>query len=171
MIRGDAAPTLMSLMDTCATGMGSRLLRHVLHHPLTDRTLLRERHTALAALIAMQFLTFTEVAATATLVGVIGEDEAGAIVRDLIERARGVTSGLVTVPTRPTTSRSPISAIVARRSASRARSAGTPGGCRSSMPLQMSARAVENDMVLPGFAPERVCPRAVSDSPGSASSS
>ena len=50
-IRGDAAPTLMSLMDTCATGMGSRLLRHVLHHPLTDRTLLRERHAALAALI------------------------------------------------------------------------------------------------------------------------
>ena len=35
----------------------------------------------------------------------------------------------------------------------------------------MSARAVENDVVLPGFAPERECPSAISDSPGSASTS
>ena len=55
-----------------------------------------------AANVAMNIATL---GAGATLVGVIGEDEAGAIVRDLIERARGVTSGLVTVPTRPTTSK------------------------------------------------------------------
>ena len=36
-LRGEPAPTLLSLLDTCATNMGSRLLRHWLHHPLRDR--------------------------------------------------------------------------------------------------------------------------------------
>ena len=36
-LRGEPAPTLFSLLDECATGMGSRLLRHWLHHPLRDR--------------------------------------------------------------------------------------------------------------------------------------
>jgi len=49
-IRGEPAPTLLSLMDTCATGMGSRFLRHSLHHPLTDRTPLRSRLAAVGAL-------------------------------------------------------------------------------------------------------------------------
>ncbi|MFA6970530.1 MAG: DNA mismatch repair protein MutS [Gallionella sp.] len=42
-LRGDAAPTLLSLLDTCATNMGSRLLSHWLHHPLRDRAVLRSR--------------------------------------------------------------------------------------------------------------------------------
>ena len=42
-LRGEPAPTLFSLLDECATGMGSRLLRHSLHHPLRDRGLLSER--------------------------------------------------------------------------------------------------------------------------------
>ncbi len=50
-IRGEPAPTLLSLLDTCATGMGSRRLRHALHHPLTDRTRLRAMHGAVAALL------------------------------------------------------------------------------------------------------------------------
>ncbi|MBX9811866.1 MAG: DNA mismatch repair protein MutS [Burkholderiales bacterium] len=50
-IRGEPAPTLLSLMDTCATGMGSRLLLHSLHHPLTDRALLQEKLAAVTALI------------------------------------------------------------------------------------------------------------------------
>ncbi|MDH5537244.1 MAG: DNA mismatch repair protein MutS, partial [Betaproteobacteria bacterium] len=33
-LRGEAAPTLFSRLDRCASGMGSRLLRHWLHHPL-----------------------------------------------------------------------------------------------------------------------------------------
>ena len=33
-LRGEPAPTLFSLLDECATSMGSRLLRHWLHHPL-----------------------------------------------------------------------------------------------------------------------------------------
>ena len=36
-LRGEPAPTLFSLLDECACGMGSRLLRHWLHHPLRDR--------------------------------------------------------------------------------------------------------------------------------------
>src|SRR3989449_9197502 len=36
-LRGEPAPTLFSVLDECATGMGSRLLRHWLHHPLRDQ--------------------------------------------------------------------------------------------------------------------------------------
>ena len=32
-LRGEPAPTLLSLLDSCATSMGSRWLRHCLHHP------------------------------------------------------------------------------------------------------------------------------------------
>jgi DNA mismatch repair protein MutS len=51
-IRGEPAPTLFALLDTCATGMGSRWLRHALHHPLRDAAVLRERHHAVATLVA-----------------------------------------------------------------------------------------------------------------------
>ena len=50
-LRGEPAPTLYSLLDTCATGMGSRWLRHALHHPLRDRGAVRGRLAAVAALI------------------------------------------------------------------------------------------------------------------------
>src|SRR5256884_2024159 len=50
-LRGEPAPTLFSLLDECATGMGSRLLRHWLHHPLRDREVLKHRHEALACLL------------------------------------------------------------------------------------------------------------------------
>jgi DNA mismatch repair protein MutS len=43
-LRGEPAPTLASLLDECATTMGSRLLRHWLHHPLRDRAVLAARH-------------------------------------------------------------------------------------------------------------------------------
>jgi DNA mismatch repair protein MutS len=49
-LRGEPAPTLFSLLDECATGMGSRLLRHWLHHPLRDRAALTARHEAVACL-------------------------------------------------------------------------------------------------------------------------
>jgi DNA mismatch repair protein MutS len=42
-IRGEASPTLLSLLDTCSTHMGSRLLRHWLHHPLRDRRVIQNR--------------------------------------------------------------------------------------------------------------------------------
>ena len=53
-LRGEPAPTLHSLLDHNATSMGSRLLRHALHHPLTDRALLRARHTAVQELLDTQ---------------------------------------------------------------------------------------------------------------------
>ena len=49
-LRGEPAPTLFSLLDECVTGMGSRLLRHWLHHPLRDRAALARRHEAVEAL-------------------------------------------------------------------------------------------------------------------------
>jgi len=49
-IRGEPAPTLFSLLDTCATAMGSRLLRHTLHHPLRDRAALAVRLDAVSVL-------------------------------------------------------------------------------------------------------------------------
>ncbi len=51
-LRGEPAPTLLALLDTCATGMGSRWMRHTLHHPLRDRVLLQERFDAVESLAA-----------------------------------------------------------------------------------------------------------------------
>jgi DNA mismatch repair protein MutS len=49
-IRGTDAPTLFSLLDGCRTAMGSRLLRHWLHHAKRDQSVARGRHEAIAAL-------------------------------------------------------------------------------------------------------------------------
>ena len=49
-LRGETSPTLLSLLDTCATNMGSRLLHHWLHHPLRDRNVLRARLDAVEQL-------------------------------------------------------------------------------------------------------------------------
>ena len=49
-LRGEAAPTLLSVLDTTATGMGTRLLRHWLHHPLRDRAVLTARRDAIGVL-------------------------------------------------------------------------------------------------------------------------
>jgi len=50
-LRGEPEPTLFSLLDECATGMGSRLLRHWLHHPLRDQAVLIERNDAVEVLL------------------------------------------------------------------------------------------------------------------------
>ncbi|MEO8158908.1 MAG: DNA mismatch repair protein MutS [Betaproteobacteria bacterium] len=49
-LRGDPEPTLLSVLDTCATTMGSRWLRHALHHPLRDRAVVAARLDAVATL-------------------------------------------------------------------------------------------------------------------------
>ncbi|HYD97050.1 MAG TPA: DNA mismatch repair protein MutS [Noviherbaspirillum sp.] len=46
-----AAPTLFSQLDHCRTAMGSRLLRHWLHHPRRDQEVAKARHAALNALM------------------------------------------------------------------------------------------------------------------------
>ncbi|UJP02398.1 MAG: DNA mismatch repair protein MutS [Nitrosomonas sp.] len=50
-IRAERSPTLLSLLDTCATNMGSRLLQFWLHHPLRDRAVIQQRLDSVAALI------------------------------------------------------------------------------------------------------------------------
>lgn len=50
-LRGETSPTLFSLLDTCVTNLGSRLLRHSLHHPWRDPALPRARHAAITAII------------------------------------------------------------------------------------------------------------------------
>jgi DNA mismatch repair protein MutS len=49
-LRGEASPTLLSVLDTTASGMGTRLLRHWLHHPLRDRVVLGKRRDAIGVL-------------------------------------------------------------------------------------------------------------------------
>jgi DNA mismatch repair protein MutS len=50
-LRGEDAPTLLSLLDTCKSGMGSRMLRHWLTNPPRDRAAAVERHGAIGALL------------------------------------------------------------------------------------------------------------------------
>jgi DNA mismatch repair protein MutS len=50
-LRGDTSPTLLSLLDSCRTGMGSRALRHWLTHPRRGREEATARHDAVACLI------------------------------------------------------------------------------------------------------------------------
>ncbi len=50
-LRGEDAPTLLSLLDTCRTGMGSRALRHWITHPSRDRRVAQERHAAIDLLL------------------------------------------------------------------------------------------------------------------------
>jgi DNA mismatch repair protein MutS len=54
-LRGEESPTLLSLLDTCRTGMGSRALRHWLTHPLRERGTALARHDAIAALLDAGF--------------------------------------------------------------------------------------------------------------------
>ncbi|MFG6439442.1 DNA mismatch repair protein MutS [Roseateles sp. LKC17W] len=51
-LRGESSPTLFSLLDTCKSGMGSRMLRQWLLHPKRDRGEANARHDAIAALQA-----------------------------------------------------------------------------------------------------------------------
>jgi len=54
-LRGENAPTLLSLLDTCRTGMGSRVLRHWLTHPLRRRMLASQRLDAIETLHTQGF--------------------------------------------------------------------------------------------------------------------
>ena len=49
-LRGEESPTLLSLLDTCTSGMGSRLLRRWLLEPRRGRSQARDRLAAIAAL-------------------------------------------------------------------------------------------------------------------------
>lgn len=50
-LRGEAAPTLLSLLDRCETAMGSRLLKQWLHQPLRRREIAQARIAAIENLL------------------------------------------------------------------------------------------------------------------------
>src|SRR3546814_3105087 len=50
-IDGEQKHTLLGVLDSTVTPMGGRLLRRWLHRPLRDRTVVGQRHHAVAALI------------------------------------------------------------------------------------------------------------------------
>ncbi len=50
-LRGEPAPTLLSVLDSCATAAGSRLLKAWLAAPPRDQDLARGRHAAVACLL------------------------------------------------------------------------------------------------------------------------
>ena len=50
-LSGNPQATLLAVIDSCVTAMGSRELRRWLNRPLTDHSLLRARYAALGALI------------------------------------------------------------------------------------------------------------------------
>ncbi|RQO58479.1 DNA mismatch repair protein MutS [Paucibacter sp. KBW04] len=50
-LRGETSPTLLSLLDSCRTGMGSRALRHWLLHPRRERSQALARHEAIDVLL------------------------------------------------------------------------------------------------------------------------
>jgi DNA mismatch repair protein MutS len=54
-LRGEDAPTLLSLLDSCKSGMGSRLLRQWLTQPLRERRSATQRLDAITALHAQGF--------------------------------------------------------------------------------------------------------------------
>ena len=49
-LRGEDSPTLFSLLDTCMTGMGSRMMKTWLLEPRRERTQAMQRHDAIAVL-------------------------------------------------------------------------------------------------------------------------
>jgi DNA mismatch repair protein MutS len=59
-LRGDTEPTLLWLLDTCATGMGSRALRRWLAHPRRERAQASARHDAIERLTAHGFAPLRE---------------------------------------------------------------------------------------------------------------
>jgi DNA mismatch repair protein MutS len=59
-LRGEEKPTLFSLLDTCMTGMGSRLLKNWLLAPRRDRSEAQQRLGAIAALKAGAWVKLRE---------------------------------------------------------------------------------------------------------------
>lgn len=56
-IRGEKEPTLISILDKCATNMGSRLLDNWLNNPLKSHTKIKERYQAISILQSIYIQT------------------------------------------------------------------------------------------------------------------
>jgi len=66
-LAGEESPTLFSILDTCCTPMGSRLLRHWLHHPLRDNAPVQARQAAITCLMGASTQSSALLHATALL--------------------------------------------------------------------------------------------------------
>ena len=66
-LAGEESPTLFSILDTCCTPMGSRLLRHWLHHPLRDNAPVQARQLAIKCLMGASTQTSELLHATSIL--------------------------------------------------------------------------------------------------------
>ena len=51
-LRGESAPTLLSLLDKCSTAAGGRALRFCLQHPLRNQASVARRHSVIAFLLS-----------------------------------------------------------------------------------------------------------------------
>ncbi len=107
-LRGEPAPTLLSLLDDCATAAGSRLLRHWLANPLRSREVPIARHAAIAALMAARparqglvaalkrTVDVARIAARIALCTARPRDLAG--LRDTLAGLPSLAAGIATVP-------------------------------------------------------------------------
>ena len=92
------APTLFSLLDHCRTAMGSRLLRHWLHHAQRDQRVAQARHAAIHALLRSD----AAAAMSTTLAAVPDIERITTRIALLSARPRdlaGLRSGLQQLPT------------------------------------------------------------------------
>ncbi|HEX2531143.1 MAG TPA: DNA mismatch repair protein MutS [Burkholderiaceae bacterium] len=91
------APTLFSVLDHCRTAMGSRLLRHWLHHAIRDQSIAQARHAAIDALIRAETCSML----SATLASIPDIERITARVALLSARPRdlaGLRSGIQQLP-------------------------------------------------------------------------
>jgi DNA mismatch repair protein MutS len=180
-LRGEPAPTLLSLLDTCATSMGSRWLRHCLHHPLTERSIPRARHEAVAALIGdagngpfaplakalAGFADIERIAARIALKNARPRDLSA--LRDSLARLDGIRStvgaGSLCVPGKPLRGQA-----TATRLAELAATLATPQACVSLLTDAVAAEPAalirEGGVIAPGYNADLDELRAIQDNCG-----
>ena len=107
-LRGEPAPTLLSLLDGCVTAAGSRLLRHWLANPLRAREIPLARHAAIAELMTRsqvcqrlvaelkRTVDVARIAARIALGSARPRDLAG--LRDTLARLPALAAAVATVP-------------------------------------------------------------------------
>ncbi|MCW5636944.1 MAG: DNA mismatch repair protein MutS [Rubrivivax sp.] len=145
-LRGDSGPhaaTLLALVDTCRTGMGSRALRQWLTQPARERDAARARHEAISALIAADADGAAD-GAVGTAIGTArGASGGGTGFAPLREALRGVsdveriTARLALRQVRPRE----LAGLRATLALLPAIAACTPGGTAAGAPLLRTLRA------------------------------
>jgi DNA mismatch repair protein MutS len=148
-LRGEPAPTLFSLLDECVTGMGSRLLRHWLHHPLRDQAALGARHDAVAALDAAHpaahqalrgIADVERITARLALKSARPRDLAG--LREALERLPAIVDAL------------PASALLKELAAGLAAPPGALALLQQALHAEPAARVIDGGVIADGYSAE-----------------